>query len=90
MSLTYFRGLLPLRVNPWLAALGVAGCGVRTIAPTPDPARLTASYVRCNLRFVGTYGSAAIAALGDPNRRAIFRSPARKPKTVGETASELA
>ena len=45
VSLTYSPGLLPLRVNPWLAVLGVAGCGVRTIAPTRDPAWLTASYV---------------------------------------------
>ncbi|MGO8889228.1 MAG: ArsR/SmtB family transcription factor [Streptosporangiaceae bacterium] len=36
-----------------------------------------------------TYGSAAIAALGDPTRRAIFESLARRPKAVGEIAVEL-
>jgi DNA-binding transcriptional ArsR family regulator len=38
---------------------------------------------------VETYGSAAIAALGDPTRRAIFESLARRPKAVGELATEL-
>jgi DNA-binding transcriptional ArsR family regulator len=38
---------------------------------------------------VGTYGSAGIAALGDPTRRAIFESLARRPKPVGELAAEL-
>jgi DNA-binding transcriptional ArsR family regulator len=38
---------------------------------------------------VETYGSAAIAALGDPTRRAIFESLARRPKAVGEIAVEL-
>ena len=36
-----------------------------------------------------TYGSAGIAALGDPTRRAIFESLARRPKAVGELADEL-
>ena len=36
-----------------------------------------------------TYGPAGIAALGDPTRRAIFESLARKPKAVGEIAAEL-
>ena len=36
-----------------------------------------------------TYGSAGIAALGDPTRRAIFESLARRPKAVGELAAEL-
>jgi hypothetical protein len=44
---------------------------------TRDLARLTASYVSYNLPFVETYGSAAIAALGDPTRRAIFESLSR-------------
>jgi DNA-binding transcriptional ArsR family regulator len=56
---------------------------------TRDLARLTASYVSYNLPFVETYGSAAIAALGDPTRRAIFESLARRPKAVGELAAEL-
>jgi DNA-binding transcriptional ArsR family regulator len=38
---------------------------------------------------VETYGSGGIAALGDPTRRAIFESLARKPKPVGELAAEL-
>jgi DNA-binding transcriptional ArsR family regulator len=38
---------------------------------------------------VETYGSAGIAALGDPTRRAIFESLARRPKAVGELAAEL-
>lgn len=36
-----------------------------------------------------TYGSAAVAALGDPTRRAIFESLASRPKAVGELAAEL-
>jgi DNA-binding transcriptional ArsR family regulator len=50
---------------------------------------LTALSVSYNLRFVETYGSAGIAALGDPTRRAIFESLARRPKAVGELAAEL-
>jgi DNA-binding transcriptional ArsR family regulator len=38
---------------------------------------------------VQTYGSAGIAALGDPTRRAIFESLARSPKAVGELAAAL-
>jgi DNA-binding transcriptional ArsR family regulator len=38
---------------------------------------------------VETYGSAGIAALGDPTRRAIFESLARRPKAVGDLAAEL-
>jgi DNA-binding transcriptional ArsR family regulator len=37
----------------------------------------------------GFSGSAGIAALGDPTRRAIFESLARAPKSVGELAAEL-
>src|SRR6516225_9187709 len=51
--------------------------------------RLTVHWVSYNLRFVATYGSAGIAALGDPTRRAIFESLARGPKPVGELAAEL-
>jgi DNA-binding transcriptional ArsR family regulator len=50
---------------------------------------LTGSSVSHNLPFVETYGSAGIAALGDPTRRAIFESLARRPKAVGELAAEL-
>jgi len=50
---------------------------------------LTRILVSYNLPFVETYGSAAIAALGDPTRRAIFGSLARRPKAVGEIAVEL-
>jgi len=50
---------------------------------------LTNTSVSYNLPFVETYGSAAIAALGDPTRRAIFESLARRPKAVGEIAVEL-
>jgi DNA-binding transcriptional ArsR family regulator len=38
---------------------------------------------------VGAYGTAALAALGDPTRRAIFESLARGPKAVGQLADEL-
>jgi DNA-binding transcriptional ArsR family regulator len=38
---------------------------------------------------VGTYGGEALAALGDPTRRAIFECLARGPKAVGQLASEL-
>ena len=49
----------------------------------------TDSSVSCSLPFVETYGSAGIAALGDPTRRTIFESLARRPKAVGELAAEL-
>jgi DNA-binding transcriptional ArsR family regulator len=39
--------------------------------------------------FVETYGVGAIAALGDPTRRAIFECLARGPKSVGQIAAEL-
>jgi len=38
---------------------------------------------------VETYGVDAIAALGDPTRRAIFECVARGPKSVGEIAAEF-
>jgi DNA-binding transcriptional ArsR family regulator len=38
---------------------------------------------------VQTYGGAALTALGDPTRRAIFECLARGPKAVGQLASEL-
>jgi DNA-binding transcriptional ArsR family regulator len=38
---------------------------------------------------VGTYGGQALAALGDPTRRAIFECLARSPMAVGQLASEL-
>jgi len=38
---------------------------------------------------VETYGDRALAALGDPTRRAIFESLARGPKAVGQLAREL-
>ena len=56
---------------------------------SPGSAGLTESSVSCSLLFVETYGSSGIAALGDPTRRAIFESLARKPKAVGELAAEL-
>ena len=60
----------------FLLAAGVTSC-------------LTAGSVSYSLPFVETYGSAGIAALGDPTRRAIFESLARRPKPVGELAAEL-
>ena len=36
-----------------------------------------------------TYGVDALAALGDPTRRAIFESLTRGPKAVGQLAEEL-
>jgi DNA-binding transcriptional ArsR family regulator len=38
---------------------------------------------------VQTYQAAALAALGDPTRRAIFERVAQRPQAVGELASEL-
>jgi DNA-binding transcriptional ArsR family regulator len=38
---------------------------------------------------VETYGVDAIAALGDPTRRAIFECVAHGPKSVGEIAAEF-
>ena len=45
--------------------------------------------VSCNLRFVSTYQVAALGALGDPTRRAIFELLAGRPREVGELANEL-
>jgi DNA-binding transcriptional ArsR family regulator len=36
-----------------------------------------------------TYGASALAALGDPTRRAIFERLADRPSAVGELAREL-
>jgi DNA-binding transcriptional ArsR family regulator len=38
---------------------------------------------------VETYGVAALTALGDPTRRAVFECLARGPKPVGQLAGEL-
>ena len=38
---------------------------------------------------MGTYGGDALAALGDPTRRAIFECLASGPRAVGQLASEL-
>jgi DNA-binding transcriptional ArsR family regulator len=38
---------------------------------------------------VETYGVAALTALADPTRRAVFESLAHGPKAVGQLASEL-
>ena len=38
---------------------------------------------------MGSYGGEALAALGDPTRRAIFECLARSPKAVGQLAGEL-
>jgi len=38
---------------------------------------------------VGAYGAEALAALGDPTRRAIFECLAGGPKAVGQLAGEL-
>jgi DNA-binding transcriptional ArsR family regulator len=38
---------------------------------------------------VQTYQTEALAALGDPTRRAIFERLADRPRAVGELASEL-
>ena len=38
---------------------------------------------------MGTYGGEALAALGDPTRRAIFECLARGPRAVGQLAGEL-
>ena len=45
--------------------------------------------VRVALRFVTTYQGEALAALGDPTRRAIFERLAERPFAVGELAREL-
>jgi len=60
---------------------------IKTVAEVLS--RLTRTSVSLSLPFVETYGSGGIAALGDPTRRAIFESLARKPKPVGELAAEL-
>jgi DNA-binding transcriptional ArsR family regulator len=38
---------------------------------------------------VGTYGVAALGALGDPTRRAIFELLTTRPAAVGELADQL-
>ncbi len=45
--------------------------------------------VTLHLPFVGTYQDAALDALGDPTRRAIFERLGRGPCAVGEIAAEL-
>lgn len=46
--------------------------------------------VRLGLPFVATYrADDALAALGDPTRRAIITSLAERPRAVGELADEL-
>jgi DNA-binding transcriptional ArsR family regulator len=45
--------------------------------------------VSLNLPFVDTYGDAGLGLLGDPTRRAIFELLARRPRAVGELATEL-
>jgi len=71
----------------WItAACEQAGIRAGTLVPHVDLTRVSVSH---NLPFVETYGSAGIAALGDPTRRAIFESLARWPKPVGELAAEL-
>lgn len=45
--------------------------------------------VSCSLRFVSTYQVAALGALGDPTRRAIFELLTVRPRAVGELAREL-
>jgi DNA-binding transcriptional ArsR family regulator len=45
--------------------------------------------VSADLPFVGTYRSTALAALGDPTRRAIFEHLADRPRAVGELAEVL-
>jgi DNA-binding transcriptional ArsR family regulator len=50
---------------------------------------LTGISVSCSLRLVEAYGVEAIAALGDPTRRAIFECVAEGPKSVGEIAGEF-
>ncbi len=50
---------------------------------------MTSASVSANLRFVLTYGTEALTALGDPTRRAIFERLAERPRAVGELAREL-
>ena len=45
--------------------------------------------VSLSLRFVGTYQSTGLGALGDPTRRLIFEHLAHRPRAVGELADEL-
>jgi DNA-binding transcriptional ArsR family regulator len=53
------------------------------------PLTLTGPIVSCSLPFVTAYQSAALDALGDPTRRAIFERLADGPRAVGELAREL-
>ena len=45
--------------------------------------------VSSDLRLVETNGVAALGALGDPTRRAIFECLAREPMAVGQIAERL-
>ena len=45
--------------------------------------------VSLDLRFVQTYRTEGLTALGDPRRRAIFERLADRPCAVGELAREL-
>jgi DNA-binding transcriptional ArsR family regulator len=50
---------------------------------------LTIGKVSGNLPFVVTYGNVALAALGDPTRRAIVERLAAGPLAVGQLAAQL-
>lgn len=68
------------------------GKGDSGFAPQESRFTTAPSRLRCvsvDLRFVGTYPSAALDALGDPTRRAIFERLGRAPAAVGELAAEL-
>src|SRR5919201_1724206 len=66
--------------HSWCPLLGMAS----DVPGACDRNCLTWVSVSYNLPFVETYGAAGVAALGDPTRRAIFESLARRPKAVGE------
>jgi DNA-binding transcriptional ArsR family regulator len=65
------------------------GKGGPTCWPNPDLARVTAVFVRINLRFVETY-EAVLEALGDSTRRRIVDMLRRGgPSSVAELAARL-
>lgn len=66
-----------------------AGPWSQRVGGRRGPLPLTGLSVSRSLPFVTTYQSAALDALGDPTRRAIFERLADGPRAVGELAREL-
>jgi DNA-binding transcriptional ArsR family regulator len=70
------------------AAFLVVRCGRGALLPDVERGSTSLS-VRRSLRFVPAYEDAGLGLLGDPMRRAIFETLARRPSSVGDLAERL-